>query len=245
MFNYKMIIRYDGKKYAGWQKQLNSPTVQGQLENALGICLRTPVSITGSGRTDTGVHALGQVANFRIEEKLDLFRVKHSINALVPDDIAVIKIEEVEEEFHSRFDAVSRAYIYLFSRDKSPFYKDYSWHNPEVFGYDIDLLNKISVTLCGEHDFTSFSRKNEEQENKICTIEDIHWRITGDKLLFYISGNRFLHGMVRAVIGTLLKVYKGEKPKEKLLSILEQKDRSAAAQSVPGQGLFLYKVRYK
>ncbi|GJQ62268.1 MAG: tRNA pseudouridine synthase A [Melioribacteraceae bacterium] len=245
MLNYKMTIRYDGKKYAGWQKQLNAPTVQGELENALRICLRESVSITGSGRTDSGVHALGQVANFRIEEELDLFRVKHSINALVPDDIAVIKIEEVKEDFHSRFDAVNRAYIYLFSRNKSPFYKDYSWYNPEVFGYDIATMNKISETLCGEHDFTSFSRKNEEQENKFCIIKDIHWKVTGDRLLFYISGNRFLHGMVRAVIGTLLKVHKGTNPEEKLHSILGQKDRSAASQSVPAHGLFLYKVRYK
>lgn len=245
MFNYRMTIQYNGANYAGWQKQNNAPTVQGELENALKVCLREPVSIIGSGRTDTGVHALGQVANFRIERELDLFRIKHSVNALVPDDIAVVSTEQVEYDFHSRFDAKDRAYLYFFSMDKSPFYKDFSWRNSEIFECDLARLNAISKGLCGEHDFTSLSRKNEEQENKLCTVEDIRWRKSGDKIIFYIRGNRFLHGMVRAVIGTLLKVYNEKNPVEMLEEILKKQDRAAAAQSVPAHGLFLYKVRYK
>jgi len=245
MKNYKLIIQYNGKNYAGWQKQENANTVQGEIENALAVCLREKVSITGSGRTDTGVHALGQTANFRVKNELNKFKIRHSINALTPDDISIISMEEVHENFHSRFDAISRSYLYIVTKHHSPFYNDFAWNNPQLFDYDLNRLNYISKQLLGNHDFTSLSKKNEEQENKFCTLSSLHWSGSSDIIKFYIRGNRFLYGMVRTIAGTLLKAYFEENPGDYLHSILAEKDRAAAAQSVPAKGLFLFKVRYK
>lgn len=244
MHNYKLTIQYDGSGYAGWQRQNNAVTVQEKTEEALTICCREKIVITGSGRTDTGVHALGQTANFRIKKELDLFRLVNSVNALTPDDIVITNAEEVHENFHSRYDATDRSYIYLFTKKPSPFYKNYAWHFPPVFRIDVKKLNEISKALTGWHDFSSLSRKNDEIDNKFCNINNITWSDRNGMLLFYINGNRFLHGMVRAVIGTLLEAVDKPDPESYLLNILEEKDRSAGGQSVPAHGLFLFKVKY-
>jgi tRNA pseudouridine38-40 synthase len=240
--NYKLKIQYDGTNYAGWQLQENAVTVQQKIIEAIEVLTKGRVNLIGSGRTDAGVHALGQVANFKIDSELDIYRFSHSLNAILPKDISVTDIQNVEESFHSRFDAKKRSYIYLISRSKSPFFYPYSWNYHESI--DIVKLRKLSSSLFGKLDFTSFAKKNTETENKTCEIFQINWRESNEFIIFFVEANRFLHGMVRTIAGTLLKLAK-EKENERLLTeILNQKDREAAGEAAPARGLFLYKVKY-
>ncbi len=242
MNNYKLLIQYDGTNYCGWQIQLNQPTIQQKITDAAQLILKEKVNLLGSGRTDTGVHALGQVANFSTGDELDIYRFKHSINAILPVDISINKIEKVQDEFHSRFDAKKRSYLYLFSKLKSPFYDRYSYfyHN-EI---DCELLNKLSRSLLGEKDFSSFARKNTDTKNKICNIYEAYWKNTSNLIIFKIEADRFLHGMVRTIIGTLLKTLKNNYDNKYLENIIDQRDRETAGEAVPAKGLFLYKVKY-
>ncbi len=244
MNNYKLTIQYDGTNYAGWQMQNNAVTVQQKIIDAIEVIIKEKVNLIGSGRTDTGVHAWGQVANFRTEQELDIYKFRYSLNSILPHDIAVKKMEKVEESFHARFDAKSRSYIYIFSRGKSPFYQKYSYHYPPISKIDLTKMNKLSKVFIGEHDFTSFSKKNSEVEDKTCNVSEIWWRKGKDLSTFYITANRFLHGMVRAVIGTLLFAVEKDLDEKYLLEVLGQKNREEAKESVPAKGLFLFKVRY-
>ena len=242
MYNHKLIIQYDGTNYAGWQVQDNAISVQQKILDAIKILIKEDVNLIGSGRTDSGVHAFGQVAYFRTKAAIDLYRFKHSINSILPNDISVTGLSLVDENFHSRFDARKRSYLYLLSAKKTPFYRNYSWHYHDEI--NIFELNKLSEALMGEHDFTSFSRKNTEIENKNCIIYSARWRRSGDLVIFMIEANRYLHGMVRTTVGTLLKLVKEQNCVEKLSQILSQKNREAAGEAAPAKGLFLYKVRY-
>ena len=242
MFNYKLTIQYDGTNYAGWQIQENAASVQEVIRDSIKQILQSDINLIGAGRTDAGVHALGQVANFNVSQHLDLYRFKYSLNAVLPKDISIIKIETVEEDFHSRFSAKKRSYIYLISNQKSPFFERYS------YTYFSELkperLNDLSSTFVGKKDFTSFSKINTEVQNKICEVYLARWRRQKNLLIFYIEANRFLYGMVRAIVGSLLKAYASEDGQNYLTNILNQKDRSVAADAVPAKGLFLYKVKY-
>ena len=242
MNNYKLIIQYDGTNYAGWQIQENSVTVQEKITEAVKIISGESVNLIGSGRTDAGVHALGQAANFKSEQEIDVYKFQHSLNSVLPGDISILNMKKVGENFHSRFDALKRSYIYILINYKSPFYEAYScyYHNK----IDCDYLNKISRILIGEHDFTSFCRKNSEIENKTCFVNDVHWRETKGLILFYIEANRFLHGMVRTIAGTLLDALKNKYDEKYLIEITNAKNREAAGEAVPAKGLFLYKVKY-
>ncbi len=160
MNNYKLLIQYDGTSYSGWQIQKNGTTVQQKIVDAVEVITKEKVNLIGSGRTDAGVHALGQVANFRTERDLDLRKFQYSLNAVLPNDISVVNIEKVNESFHARFDAKSRSYVYLFMNNKSPFYEKYSYLYPRLSNVDIGRLNLLSKTLLGEQDFTSLSKKN-------------------------------------------------------------------------------------
>jgi tRNA pseudouridine38-40 synthase len=242
MNNYKLIIQYKGTNYAGWQFQENSVTVQGKITGAIKIILNEEVNLIGSGRTDAGVHAFGQVANFRCGQEIDVYKVKYSLNSVLPKDISILSLEKVGENFHSRFDALKRSYIYLIIKYKSPFYSPYSYfyHNKA----DCNYLNNISKVLTGEHDFTSFCRKDPEPENKTCKVSSIHWKETKGFLLFYIEANRFLHGMVRTIAGTLLDAQKNKRDEKYLIEILNARKREASGEALPAKGLFLYKVKY-
>ena len=244
MNNYKLIIQYDGTNYAGWQKQNNAVTIQQKIIETVEIITKEKVNLIGSGRTDAGVHALGQVANFKTEQNLDLRKFSYSLNALLPNDISVVDIKIADESFHSRFDAKKRSYIYLFTHQKSSFYYRYSYRHPPVEKHGTDKLNRLSRELLGEHNFTSFSKKNEEIENKMCTVQEIHWRRSGDKTIFYIAANRFLHGMVRTIVGTILYAAENNLDEKYLQTVFTGLDRAKADQSVPARGLFLNKVRY-
>ncbi len=244
MNNYKLIIQYDGTCYAGWQIQNNALTVQQKISEAIEIIVKEKINLIGSGRTDTGVHAWGQVANFRTENNLDLYQFQYSLNSILPKDISIRTIEKVDESFHSRFDAKNRSYIYLLRGKKSPFFSNYSFYLPSISEIDFNKLNQLSKMLVGTYDFTSFSKKNNELENKDCNVKEIFWRKGKDISTFYISADRFLHGMVRTIVGTILFAEKNNLDANYLKDILEKKNREFAAESVPAIGLFLFKVRY-
>jgi tRNA pseudouridine38-40 synthase len=240
--NYKLKIQYDGTNYAGWQIQENGSTVQLKIVETIEVLTKFRVNLIGSGRTDSGVHALGQVANFKIDVDLDLYRFSHSLNAILPKDISITGIHNIGENFHSRFDAKKRSYIYLISKIKSPFYYPYSWHYHEPI--DILKLSKLSESLIGKFDFTSFARKNTETDNKVCEVFQISWRESKEFVIFFIEANRYLHGMVRTIVGTLLKLVKEKEGTKLITELINLKDREAAGEAVPAQGLFLYKVNY-
>lgn len=242
MFNYKITIQYDGTQYAGWQIQENATTVQEVIRESIEKILQEKINLIGAGRTDAGVHALGQVANFSISRELDLYKFKYSVNSILPSDISLTKIELAEENFHARFSAKKRSYIYLISNQKSPFFDRYSY--TLFMDFDQKKLNELAFVLIGNQDFTSFSKVNTEVQNKFCEIYEARWRRQKNFFIFYIEANRFLYGMVRAIVGTLLKSYSSEDGISNLKSILLLKDRKEADDSAPAKGLFLYKVKY-
>ena len=242
MSNYKLIIQYDGTNYCGWQIQNNGISVQKTIVDSVKILTGEEVNLVGSGRTDSGVHALGQVANFKSDQDLEPKKFSYSLNSILPKDISVKDIEIVNENFHSRFDARKRSYLYLFSKTKSPFYDNYSYRYFNEI--NIRNMNELGKLLSGEKDFTSFCKKESDVENKICNVFNIHWKETGDFVIFFIEANRFLHGMVRTIIGTLLSVSKSGNAEEEIIRIIKAKNREEAGESVPAKGLFLYKVKY-
>lgn len=240
--NYKLIIQYDGTQYAGWQIQKNSESIQQKISEAIEVLLKAKINLIGSGRTDSGVHALGQAAHFKTENEIDIYRFKHSLNSILPSDIVISAMEEVEPEFHARFDAKKRTYLYLITQTKSPFYKNYSYFYPRKI--DLEKLSLLSNLFLGEKDFTSFSKKNDELENKNCTIYKAYWCKKGEVLLFSIQANRYLHGMVRTIVGTLLNAQDQIEPNKFISEIFNSHNRAEAFESVPAKGLFLYKVEY-
>ena len=242
MFNYKLTLQYDGTKYAGWQIQENALTLQDVIKRSIQQIIQEDVNLIGAGRTDAGVHALGQVANFTLNKELDLHRFKYSLNSVLPDDISINSIEPTGENFHARFSAKKRSYIYLLSNQKSPFYNRYSYDYYSEL--NSEKLNNISSVLIGSKDFTSFSKNNPEVQNKNCEVFEARWRKEKNLFIFYIEANRFLYGMVRAIVGTLLKAHSSENPIDYMEKIFEKKSRDAAANAVPAKGLFLYKIRY-
>ena len=241
MSNYKLTIQYDGTDYAGWQIQDNARTVQATISDAIKVIFTEEVNLIASGRTDSGVHALGQVANFRYEKEIDIYRFQHSLNSILPVDISVININKVSESFHARFDAKERTYLYLISKEKHPFYYKYSLLKKNL---DISSVNELSNTFLCEKDFTSFCRKNSEVKDKICKVNFIRWRETKNFYLFFISADRFLNGMVRTIIGTLIKALDLGESKNYIENIFNEKNREAAGEAVAAKGLFLYKVKY-
>lgn len=242
MKNYKLTIQYDGRNYSGWQIQKNSESIQQKITDAIEILLKEKVNLIGSGRTDSGVHAFGQVANFRTETEIDIYRFKHSLNSILPYDIVVSSMEEIDLNFHARYDAKKRTYLYLITQTRSPFYKNYSYFYPRKM--DLEKLNVLSKLFLGEKDFTSFSKKNDEVENKNCTVYKTFWRQKGEIILFSIQASRYLHGMVRTIVGTLLHAQEQNHPEIFIEEIFNSQNREEAFEAVPAKGLFLYKVEY-
>ncbi|MFH0733259.1 MAG: tRNA pseudouridine(38-40) synthase TruA [bacterium] len=244
MNNYKLIISYNGNKFAGWQQQDNAESVQGKIIDSIEIILKERVNLIGAGRTDTGVHAYGQVANFKTEQTIeDLGKFEYSLNSLLPKEIAIRKFSKVDENFHSRFDAKKRSYIYIFVTEKDPFYNNFTYFLPAIEKYSINTLQQISNYCIGKYDYTSFSKRNSETKNKVCNVYNVNWRKTGNKVLFLIEADRYLHGMVRTIVGTILKCA-ATNELDGIEKIIRLKNRIFAGESVPAKGLFLYKVKY-
>lgn len=242
MRNIKLLIEYEGTHYSGWQRQEDSPTIQGEIERALKIILREETGIIGAGRTDAGVHAKGQVANFRSGTPLQCADIKHGLNGLLPEDIVIREAEEVAIDFHSRFSARERLYTYTITRDPVALLRNCTWH----LNYDlhIDVMRWAAAAILGAHDFSSFCKTASEVDHHRCTVNAATWESDGTLLRFTIRADRFLHGMVRALVGTMVDVGRNYTPLEEFVSLLEQGDRSKAGMAAPAKGLVLDGVFY-
>jgi tRNA pseudouridine38-40 synthase len=243
---YKMLIAYDGTLYGGWQAQINTTSIQTLIQNALSIILRKKTMVIASGRTDAGVHALGQVAHFTYSEELHLPKILPSLNALLPSDIRILALDLASSSFHARFSAVSKLYYYYLHLDPvlDPFQRLYTHRPPH--SVDLDLLKDGARYFIGTHDFTSFANTRSvlSKNGNVRTIHrlDILEQDKGVCLAF--EGNGFLYKMVRNIVGTLLDVCRGKILLSDVTRIFEAQDRRAAGIAAPPQGLFLMEVRY-
>lgn len=233
---------YHGKNYFGYQIQPNQNSVQEELEKALSTILRQNIKTTGAGRTDTGVHAKKMYAHFDTDLNLDPHWV-YRLNSILPKDIAVKDIFQVEADLHARFDATYRTYEYFISLEKNPFTEDFAWQykKPE---FDVSKMNEACKILFEYEDFGSFAKVGADNKTNLCTIYKAHWEQNGFELKFTISANRFLRNMVRAIVGTMVEIGTGKVAPEQMHHIITQQNRNAAGSSAPAKGLFLVDVGY-
>lgn len=241
MPRYFLEVAYKGTRYSGFQIQKNAPTIQDEIEKSWKVFFKKGVSLTGSSRTDAGVHALQNYFHFDWEDDLD-DRFIYNLNALLPEDIVIKNIHLVASDAHCRFDAISREYCYNIYTRKDPFLLDIAYFFP--YKLDIDSLNKAAALIKGHNDFTSFSKRNTQVKTFQCTIILSEWVMENDILVYRIKGNRFLRGMVRALTATMLKVGRQNISLEQLNSIIIAKDCTLASFSAPPHGLFLKEVEY-
>ncbi|WP_411335738.1 tRNA pseudouridine(38-40) synthase TruA [Ruminococcus gauvreauii] len=244
--NCKITIQYDGTRYGGWQKQGNTDnTIQGKLENILTRMSGYPVEIHGAGRTDAGVHALGQTANFHLRERAGLMDVKMYLNQYLPDDIEVTDIAEMPDRFHSRLHACDKTYAYRVGTDdcKSVFERKYRYHYGEKL--DVGLMEKAASYCLGTHDFKGFCANRRIRKSTVRTLTEICFEQKEHDLVISYTGNGFLYHMVRILTGTLIEVGGGKRPPEDIKKILEEKNRQLAGFTAPAMGLTLLQVRYE
>ena len=239
---YFFEITYDGTKYNGWQNQANALGVQQVVEETLSKLLHEKISIVGSGRTDTGVHCIQQFFHADIQMKMERQEFLQRLNSFLPKDIAIRDILPVKPEAHARYNARERAYEYHITTRKNPLLVGRAFYFFKKC--DISLMNEAAALLVGEHDFTSFSKVKTDVNHFVCTIKKAHWIKQGDLMIFSISANRFLRGMVRAIVGTLLDVGSQKISIKEFQSIIKSKDRKKAGMNVPPEGLYLTQVKY-
>ncbi|MDI6777098.1 MAG: tRNA pseudouridine(38-40) synthase TruA, partial [Syntrophales bacterium] len=243
--NLKMIVEYNGGGYHGWQRQNDTMTVQQVLEETIGIITREEIKVIGAGRTDAGVHAINQVANFKTGSKIEETKLLQGINSLLPKDVVVKHLVEVEETFHARHDARSKVYLYqIYNRPvRSVVYRDYAWFIRESLA--IDRMRAALLLLKGTHDFSSFSAADKEIKNHVRTVMDVDVKVARCGMVkIYIEANGFLRYMVRNIVGTLVDVGKGRWLPTEFMCLIEAKDRRRAGVTAPPQGLFLMEVKY-
>lgn len=240
--NIKLTIEYDGTDFVGWQRQPNGRSVQQALEEVIQQITQEKISLVGAGRTDSGVHARGQVANFFSQTGLSTSDLYRAFNGVVPDDIVIHAVEEVDEKFSSRYSAKEREYRYYIVQKPAAIERKYTWH----LNYDLDiaLMNVICGKILETHDFQSFCKSESNVDHFLCNVFHAEWQRDGSKLIFIIRANRFLHGMVRALVGTMVNVGRGYTSIESFESIMDAKNRTKAGQAAPPQGLFLERVIY-
>ena len=241
MPRYFLSVSYLGTRYAGSQVQDNGQTIQGEIERCLAILFRQAVSLTGSSRTDAGVHARKNYYHFDWGGEISGDPV-YQLNALLPSDIAVREVVAVPEGAHSRFDATARRYIYTVYDQKSPFLHDRGWYYP--YPMDLSLLNMAAGIILGEHDFTSFAKRNAQVHTHDCTIMASKWEFNNGIYSYTVQGNRFLRGMVRGLVATMVKVGRAKISLDEFAEILLSKDCTNADFSAPAKGLLLDDVIY-
>lgn len=245
MRNIKLTIEYDGKRYLGWQRLGNSDkTIQGKIESILTQMTGEKIEIIGSGRTDGGTHARGQVANFKTNTVMTLSTMIDFLNRYLPQDIVIKKAEEVPERFHARYNAIGKQYSYYVWHDVIPsaFERNYSFHYPQAL--DIEKMNEACERLLGTHDFIGFSALKKTKKSTVRTIDEISIEREGNMLHFTFVGDGFLHKMVRIIVGTLLEIGAGTLELAVIDELFANKIRENAGETVPAQGLFLDEVYY-
>jgi tRNA pseudouridine38-40 synthase len=245
--NFKLIIEYDGTAYHGWQRQKDASTVQETIEAALETMTGGLVKVIGSGRTDAGVHALNQVANFSIDTRLTADVFQKGLNSLLPPDIVVKACQGVDESFHARYDAWSKVYDYDILNRPIPaaLFRHYAWHVRKIL--DLNAMRVAMVCLEGEHDFSAFEASGSPRSHAVRKVMDVNWtakNAEGD-LVFTIEADGFLRCMVRNIVGTLVDVGLGKMSPEEFQDILTSRDRKQAGITAPAHGLFLRKVKYR
>jgi tRNA pseudouridine38-40 synthase len=243
---WKLLIEYEGTRYRGWQKQPNARTVQGELLKAAGNIFQGRVEIGGSGRTDSGVHALAQVAHLRImspDENLPPRKIQKAFNELLPSDINVLNVQSAHSQFHARHDAVARYYLYQISTRRSAFAKPYVWWVRDRL--DVSLMSQACGFLIGRHDFRSFSEDDASQKSTIVQVDTAKIAVGGSLILFRIGASHFLWKMVRRFVGVLVEVGRGKMTLPHFQNLLTEFSNEPAALTAPPSGLFLERVIYQ
>jgi len=240
--NIKLKIEYDGIDFYGWQVQPRLRTVQGEIQDRLNTILKHEVNLIGSGRTDVGVHALGQVANFKTENPLDKDSILRGLNGLLPDDIVINRVEEVDLDFNARYSAKSRVYKYRVYLGRTAIWRRHVWE--VLYSLNLDDILKATEGICGEHDFSSFCVAESTKENNICKVASATWERLGNELIFKIEADRFLHTVVRSMVGTLIEVGRGFFSVSDFIEIMKAKDRRKGGPTAPACGLYLVEVKY-
>lgn len=244
MSRYALLIAYDGTHYSGWQKQPDTQTIQGEIENVLTTLFQREITIMGSGRTDAGVHAFGQVAHVDLP---DQHQAQHNLvrrlNSLLPDDIHIRGVEHVQKDFHARFDAESRAYVYRISPRVNPLLRATTWTPFE--DYNVEDLHTLASVINGEHDFVNFSKKNQELDHTRSIIYRSEWQEREEVLEYHVEAKRFLHNMVRLLVGTMIKAASGKISHDDFSSLLNAEETTIQPFRAPSSGLVLTKVSYK
>lgn len=248
--NYKLLIQYDGTDFHGWQRQESDRTIQGELERVLGILDGREVSVIGSGRTDAGVHAEGQVANVVLSKNFTPEKLRAAINGNLWRDIRIMNVEYAPDEFHARFSAKKKTYIYRIVNAPvmSPFWRRFALH--ESTPLDVNAMRSASRLLLGEHDWTAFSAAQSDAENRVRNVSDCGFETSWDDracamlIEFRITANGFLRYMVRSIVGTLLEVGLGTRDSDTIQTALVSGDRTLAGRTAPPHGLCLHRVEY-
>ncbi len=247
----KLTVAYDGTAYAGWQMQPTVPTVQAAIETAWHEITREQLRVMAAGRTDAGVHALGQVVGLVTESQLSTDDLHRGLNAVLPEDVAVVAVEVAPEDFHATHDALRKTYRYQIHNGRTPdvFHRRYVWHYPQPL--DAEKMHAAAQALLGKHDFSSFESAGSERPDSIRTLFAVDVKREGeapaepsDRITIEVTGDGFLYNMVRAIVGTLVEVGKGSREVAWPAEVLAARNRSRAGQTAPPQGLFLVSVEY-
>ena len=244
MRNIKLTISYDGTRYKGWQLQKNGWTVQAEIEKAIKKVLGKQYRVHGASRTDSGVHAKAQVINFKTSSNIPVSKIPLALNSVLPEDVAVIKAEEVRIDFNPQFDAKSKHYRYyiLNSNKRDPFSEKYLWRVPSKL--NASLMNKEAKVLIGRHDFKSFQATDKRERSSVRKITRISVKKKKETIAIDVEADGFLYNMVRNITGTLVDIGRGYLPPGSMKKILKAKDRTKAGPTAPPQGLFLMEVKY-
>lgn len=244
MRNIKLIIEYDGKGYNGWQKQKDRANIQGEIENAIYNITKEHVDLIGSGRTDAGVHSLGQVANFKTNSSIPIEKLAIALNSQLKNSIVIKDAKEVDEKFHSRYNAKHKTYRYIINNSKygTAIYRNLEYCFP--IPLDVEKMQKAAKYFEGEHDFKAFKSSGTSSKNSVRTIYKAEVKKENDRIIIELTGNGFLYNMVRIIAGTLLDVGLCRIEVDNIPKIIEEKDRTKAGKTLPAHGLYLVKVDY-
>lgn len=245
MPTFKLVLEYDGTDYAGWQRQANAPTIQAAVEDTLAGIAETRITIVGAGRTDAGVHALGQVTTFHTDRRLTARDWLRALNARLPADISVLAAEVVPDEFHARYSATGKLYRYriLNRSERSPLLRHRAWNIYKPL--NDAAMREAAALLVGRRDFSAFECMPTENDNPICEIRDLDLQRDGEMLDLSIYADRFLKQMVRSIVGTLVEIGQGKRSAADMQGILDARKRSEAGRTAPPQGLYLVRVDYE